>query len=443
MAAQFGRRLRRGAATTAVAAVAMAALTASQAPDLLDGVRPGQTGGSSPAADTPIDGDSPYHTDLPPLQTPDGPATDIDPPATGDAAAGIPATVLDAYKKAEAALAESRPGCHLPWQLLAAIGKVESGQARGGAVDSEGTTVKPILGPQLNGAGFANISDTDGGAYDGDTTHDRAVGPMQFIPSTWASWGADGNGDGEKNPNNIYDAALAAGEYLCAGGRDLSDKADLDRAILGYNHSQEYLRTVLSWFEYYKKGTHEVPDGTGVLPTSPGSGSDPADGAKGPGSSGSSGTGGSGGGSAKPGGSDGSGGTGSGKPRPTLSATGIISPAPGDGSASPGGSESPVGTENPGTSPTECPISSADPSGSASSSDSPSPSGSESSSGGASSSGAPTTAPAPSNSASGTPSTDPSGASGDSPCGDGSYSGSEPDPSNTGMAAGIAAAQLA
>ncbi|MGO4429425.1 lytic transglycosylase domain-containing protein, partial [Streptomyces sp. MCAF7] len=98
------------------------------------------------------------------------------------------------------------------------------------------------------------------------TTHDRAVGPMQFIPSTWATWGRDGNGDGAKNPNNIYDAALAAGAYLCAGGRDLSVKADLDRAILGYNHSQEYLATVLSWFEYYKKGTHEVPDGTGVLP---------------------------------------------------------------------------------------------------------------------------------------------------------------------------------
>ena len=163
----------------------------------------------------------------------------------------------------------------MPWQLLAAIGKVESGQARGGKVDAAGTTFSPILGPVLNGVGFANISDTDNGAYDGDSTHDRAVGPMQFIPSTWATWGQDGNGDGRKDPNNIYDAALAAGRYLCADGRDLAVKSDLDRAILGYNHSQEYLNTVLSWFEYYKRGTHEVPDGAGVLPDTDGPDSGP------------------------------------------------------------------------------------------------------------------------------------------------------------------------
>ncbi|MGY0062665.1 lytic transglycosylase domain-containing protein [Streptomyces sp. LZ34] len=275
MAPRIGRRLRKGAATTAVAAVVMAALTASQAPGFA-GTAPDRRHDSAdeapppPPSDTPIDGGSSYHTDLPPLQKPGKPGTSVDLPGLPDGTAvteaGIPATVLDAYKKAEAALKDSKPGCNLPWQLLAAIGKVESGQARGGRVDADGTTYTPILGPVLNGNGFARITDTDGGAYDGDTTHDRAVGPMQFIPSTWATWGRDGNGDGAKNPNNVYDAALAAGAYLCAGGRDLSVKADLDRAILGYNHSQEYLATVLSWFEYYKKGTHEVPDGTGVLP---------------------------------------------------------------------------------------------------------------------------------------------------------------------------------
>ncbi|WKX69757.1 lytic transglycosylase domain-containing protein [Streptomyces sp. XD-27] len=279
MAARFGRRLRKGAATTAVAAIAMAALTASQAPGFADTLhhdRDRQAEGAAvdPPAGTPIDGGSSYHTDLPPLPTPDKPAAgdgsggDDDPAiGAGPAQRGIPATVLDAYKRAEAELRRSKPGCNLPWQLLAAIGKVESGQARGGAVDAQGTTRTPILGPQLNGNGFARITDTDGGAYDGDTTHDRAVGPMQFIPSTWENWGKDANGDGERDPNNIYDAALAAGGYLCAGGRDLSDTAHLHRAILGYNHSQEYLRTVLSWFEFYKNGTHEVPDGTGVLPS--------------------------------------------------------------------------------------------------------------------------------------------------------------------------------
>lgn len=274
-AARFGRRLRKGTATAALTAAAVAALTASQAPGLTDS---GRQRTDTPAADTDTDtdidtgatGEAPYYTDLPPLDSPaQMPSTgDDDGDAnTGEPEAGIPVTVLQAYQKAQAALAESKPGCDLTWQLLAAIGKVESGQARGGRVDANGTTLSPILGPVLNGNGFAKITDTDGGAYDGDTVHDRAVGPMQFIPSTWESWGSDGNGDGKKDPNNIYDAALAAYRYLCAGDRDLSVTPQLHAAILSYNHSQAYLNTVLKWFEYYRNGTYAVPDGTGVLPT--------------------------------------------------------------------------------------------------------------------------------------------------------------------------------
>ncbi|MFG3370306.1 lytic transglycosylase domain-containing protein [Streptomyces sp. NPDC090032] len=269
MAALFGKRLRRSAMTTAVAAAAVAALSASQAP----GVTVTQDGRQSAADATPppgdsATGDSPYYTELPDLNSPTAPPSTGPgaPGGTGSGQAGIPATVLDAYKKAEAELAATKPGCNLPWQLLAAIGKVESGQARGGNVDANGTTLKPILGPVLDGNGFARITDTDNGAYDGDTTHDRAVGPMQFIPSTWAWSGRDGNGDGKKDPNNIYDAALAAGHYLCRGDRDLSQSVGLNAAILSYNHSQDYLNTVLSWLEFYRKGTHEVPDGTGVQP---------------------------------------------------------------------------------------------------------------------------------------------------------------------------------
>lgn len=277
MAATFRRRLQRGAASTAVAALVLAALTASQAPGAT-GAAAAKRRPAPPPADVPIDGGSAYYTDLPPLKSPvpphgspqtgKGPAT-----GRGPAEAGLPATVLAAYKKAASEIDASDPGCRLPWQLLAGIGKVESGQARGGAVDAEGTTLRPILGPQLNGHGFARITDTDAGRYDGDLTHDRAVGPMQFIPSTWSNggpdgtgWGADGNGDGKKDPHNVFDAALAAGGYLCAGDRDLTAQDDLDRAILGYNHSDEYLRTVLSWYAFYRNGTYEVPDGKGVLP---------------------------------------------------------------------------------------------------------------------------------------------------------------------------------
>ncbi|WP_329346723.1 lytic transglycosylase domain-containing protein [Streptomyces microflavus] len=283
---RFNGTVRRQLTGTVTAVAAMAALTASQAPGFADAVAAARAERAASDTDdvvwSEVPGDDSYHTELPPLESPEPPAP-LKPPRAGAepspplldrvrSEAGIPATVLAAYRNAERSLRRSDPGCRLPWQLLAAIGKVESGQAAGGRVDARGTTLTPILGPPLDGVGFALIRDTDNGVYDGDRTYDRAVGPMQFIPSTWVNWAKDGNGDGHKDPDNIYDAALAAGHYLCAGGRDLGVRADLDRAVLSYNRSDAYLRTVLSWLEFYRKGTHPVADGQGVLPTSPGPG---------------------------------------------------------------------------------------------------------------------------------------------------------------------------
>lgn len=252
-----GQRVRavRG---TAAAVVAMVALTASQAPAVVT-AREGEPGRQKPAAgrEASVSGDGPYRTELPPLRAPE--RTGRRAAAAGPGAV-LAASVFDAYRRAETELRRSDPGCGLRWQLLAAIGQVESGQARGGRVTADGTTRAPILGPRLDGRRFALIRDTDGGALDGDTAYDRAVGPMQFIPSTWARWGADGNGDGRADPHNIHDAALAAGRYLCAGGRDLSEPGDLERAILGYNHSRAYLRTVLAWYAYFLEGHRVVPD---------------------------------------------------------------------------------------------------------------------------------------------------------------------------------------
>lgn len=294
MAARIrGRGARRGATAALVCALVVAAVTASQGP--ADGrVEPISAAGDDAARalpDTGTGGDSSYYTELPPLVSPEPPAAVLpderaaapaeqaaaesvtgagagaEQVVAGRGAQGIPASVLAAYLRAEKTVGESDARCGLRWQLLAAIGKVESGQARGGQLDASGTTVRPILGPVLDGNGFANIPDTDGGAYDGDARYDRAVGPMQFIPSTWAAWGQDADGDGRRDPNNVYDAALAAGRYLCAGNRDLRVAADLDRAVLSYNHSAQYLRTVRSWFTYYLQGTHAVPDaGGGAAP---------------------------------------------------------------------------------------------------------------------------------------------------------------------------------
>jgi membrane-bound lytic murein transglycosylase B len=96
----------------------------------------------------------------------------------------------------------------------------------------------------LTGERFDHIPDTDGGALDGDAVWDRAVGPMQFIPSTWAEWGTDGSGDGVADPQNIDDAALSAARYLCGAGADLSVSQNWLDAIWSYNGTTEYVSRV-------------------------------------------------------------------------------------------------------------------------------------------------------------------------------------------------------
>jgi hypothetical protein len=180
--------------------------------------------------------------------------------ALPDGPLGIPAIAFDAYRRAETWMNLMRPACHLDWPLLAAIGQIESGHARGGRVDANGETLEPIRGPVLDGQpGMAAIADTDHGLYDGDPTWDRAVGPMQFIPSTWQHYAADGNNDGIRSPHNLYDAALAAGAYLCSGGADLADPASRARAVHRYNPSDVYVSTVLVWADAYAARARVAP----------------------------------------------------------------------------------------------------------------------------------------------------------------------------------------
>lgn len=182
------------------------------------------------------------------------------PPNLPDGPLGIPGVMLNAYQRAARTLAASQPGCHLSWSVLAGIGKIESGHASGGRVDAAGNTLGPILGPRLDGSlGMAAIPDTDHGVLDGDPVWDRAVGPMQFIPSSWRSWGVG-------SPNNIYDSTLAAGRYLCAGGADLSDPAQLQAAVFRYNHSAAYVEIVLRWAAAYLTGVVPTPSAPGPVP---------------------------------------------------------------------------------------------------------------------------------------------------------------------------------
>jgi membrane-bound lytic murein transglycosylase B len=159
---------------------------------------------------------------------------------------GIPARALRAYVAAAGAAGDSAPACGIGWNTVAAIGFIESGHGThgGGHLTSAGQASRPIIGPSLDGDGFAAIADTDDGALDGDARWDRAVGPMQFIPATWSYAGRDGNGDGDADPFNIDDAALSAALYLCAHGRDLTTAAGWTDAIYSYNQSDDYINEV-------------------------------------------------------------------------------------------------------------------------------------------------------------------------------------------------------
>ncbi|MDQ0691139.1 membrane-bound lytic murein transglycosylase B [Arthrobacter sp. W4I7] len=174
---------------------------------------------------------------------------------------GIPARALQAYVAAAVRANDSAPACGIGWNTVAAVGAVESGHGTygGSSLNTAGQATGPIVGPSLNGVGFAAIPDTDAGALDGDARWDHAVGPMQFIPSTWELAGRDGNGDGTADPFNIDDAALSAATYLCAHGRDLSTAQGWTDAVYAYNQSDPYIRQVRTQAKAYavKAGTAE------------------------------------------------------------------------------------------------------------------------------------------------------------------------------------------
>jgi murein DD-endopeptidase MepM/ murein hydrolase activator NlpD len=173
-------------------------------------------------------------------------ASQTSPDTPSDTAlAEIPPDLLGVYMGA----ARTCPG--LPWQVLAAIGAVESHHAQGRADPATGNVRPPILGPPLDGTrGFARIPDPtmpDGWAH--------ALGPMQFLSTTWAAWGrvAPGRPAGvAPDPHNAWDAIYTAAAYLCGPAGRI---ADLDAAVLRYNHSQTYLHQVLAKAAEYTRAT--------------------------------------------------------------------------------------------------------------------------------------------------------------------------------------------
>ncbi len=170
--------------------------------------------------------------------------------------AGIPGPAVRAYAQAQLAEAD---GCDVGWTTLAGIGWVESqhGTIGGRTLGADGQSSTRILGPALNGKGdvAAIPATSETTAWHGDPRWDHAVGPMQFIPSTWETWGADGDGDGIADPNDIDDAAYAAARYLCADGHDLTTGAGWADAIFSYNHAQSYVDSVYAAATAYAERT--------------------------------------------------------------------------------------------------------------------------------------------------------------------------------------------
>ncbi len=179
------------------------------------------------------------------------------PVAAAGGALGIPPVVFSAYVAAEMNATSVTPDCVVDWPIIAGIWKVESGHATHGGrtVDPDGQVTPPLYGITLDGSrpGTAVIADTDGGLLDGDPTWDRAVGPAQFLPGSWRTYGRDGNGDGVADPHNVFDAALSTVAHLClTSSGDYTAQADLAAALRRYNNSEDYVNTVLGWIDYYR-----------------------------------------------------------------------------------------------------------------------------------------------------------------------------------------------
>ena len=182
----------------------------------------------------------------------------------------LPLVALNAYVRASRTLAVEDPACGIHWSQLAGIGRIESlhGYFGDSTLDINGQTTDPIRGLALDGrvlsgggsnvpdatgrtqttstvSRLALIRDTDNGVLDGDTEFDRAVGPMQFIPTTWRLYDdSDGNGDATVDPQNVYDATLAAARYLCDAPGSMLTAEGEQRAYFAYNHDFAYSRNV-------------------------------------------------------------------------------------------------------------------------------------------------------------------------------------------------------
>lgn len=187
---------------------------------------------------------------LPPASSAPGPGIQnlADPEWVAEVAAatGIPPRALAAYASATIWKASAMPECGIGWNTLAAIGATESDHGRhgGASVGEDGVASPLIFGVALDGGDTEEIADSDGGAIDGDTEFDRAVGPFQLIPQSWRNWRIDADEDGVENPHDIDDAAVATVNYLCRASTGMDTESGWRAAVGAFNSPEWYLARV-------------------------------------------------------------------------------------------------------------------------------------------------------------------------------------------------------
>ena len=90
-------------------------------------------------------------------------------------------------------------------------------------LEQGGRSSPAIVGPLLDGKdGRAVVRDTDAGAFDGDATYDRAMGPLRLMPAMWRAHAIDADADGILDPYESTTPALALARMLCSGTEDLT-----------------------------------------------------------------------------------------------------------------------------------------------------------------------------------------------------------------------------
>lgn len=178
------------------------------------------------------------------------PPTTTLPAPVGAGPGSVPAVAWQAIVRASIG-STVQGGCHVPAAMLGGVMWAESGFGThgGSQADDQGDVRPPIYGPALApGSGFAEIPNDSYGLTLGVTGGwAMAVGPTQFLPSTWRVFGRDGNGDGRADPQNLYDAAAATAAYLCGHGYQENNPDAVRRALLAYNPSDAYVTQVLDY----------------------------------------------------------------------------------------------------------------------------------------------------------------------------------------------------